>query len=163
MFDGVSKDLRYAFRQLAQSKGFTLTAVLTLALGIGANTAIFTLVDAVMLRSLPVADPERLYRLGDDDNCCVIGGTQSHFSIYAYPLYVYLRDHTPSSSRWRRSRAARPESASAAREAAQPGQRQCHLRTSSFPAITSRCSASVRSPAACLRPPTTGPARRRSQ
>ena len=95
MFNGVSKDLRFAFRQLAQSKGFTLTAVLTLALGIGANTAIFTLVDAVMLRSLPVADPQRLYRLGDDDNCCVIGGTQSHFSIYAYPLYVYLRDHTP--------------------------------------------------------------------
>jgi macrolide transport system ATP-binding/permease protein len=95
MFDGVSKDIRFAFRQLAQSTGFTLTAVLTLALGIGANTAIFTLVDAVMLRSLPVADPQRLYRLGDDDNCCVIGGTQSHFSIYAYPLYVYLRDHTP--------------------------------------------------------------------
>jgi predicted permease len=95
MFDSVSKDLRFAFRQLAQSKGFTLTAVLTLALGIGANTAIFTLVNAVMLRSLPVADPQRLYRLGDDDNCCVIGGTQSHFSIYAYPLYVYLRDHTP--------------------------------------------------------------------
>src|SRR5271154_1537897 len=88
-------DFKFAFRQLAQSKGFTLTAVLTLALGIGANTAIFTLVDAVMLRSLPVADPQRLYRLGDDDNCCVIGGTQSHFSIYAYPLYVYLRDHTP--------------------------------------------------------------------
>jgi predicted permease len=95
MFDGVSKDLRFAFRQLAQSKGFTLTAVLTLALGIGANTAIFTLVNAVMLRSLPVADPQRLFRLGDDDNCCVIGGIQTHFSIYAYPLYVYLRDHTP--------------------------------------------------------------------
>jgi macrolide transport system ATP-binding/permease protein len=95
MFDGVSKDLRFAFRQLAQSKGFTLTAVLTLALGIGANTAIFTLVNAIMLRSLPVADPQRLYRLGDNDNCCVMGGIQTHFSIYAYPLYVYLRDHTP--------------------------------------------------------------------
>jgi macrolide transport system ATP-binding/permease protein len=81
MFDGVSKDLRFAFRQLAQSKGFTLTAVLTLALGIGANTAVFTLVNAIMLRSLPVADPQRLYRLGDADNCCVIGGIQSHISI----------------------------------------------------------------------------------
>lgn len=91
----VFKDLRFALRTLSQSKGFTLTAVLTLALGIGANTAIFTLVHAVMLRSLPVADPQRLYRLGDDDNCCVLGGAQTHFSIYAYPLYLYLRDHTP--------------------------------------------------------------------
>jgi predicted permease len=95
MFDGASKDLRFAFRQLAQSKGFTLTAGLTLALGVGANTAIFTLVNAIMLRSLPVADPQRLYRLGDNDNCCVMGGIQTHFSIYAYPLYVYLRDHIP--------------------------------------------------------------------
>src|SRR5579863_7019614 len=95
MLDLTLQDLRFALRQLAQSKGFTLTAILTLALGIGANTAIFTLVQAVMLRSLPVADPQQLYRLGDDNNCCVMGGTQSHFSIYAYPLYVYLRDHTP--------------------------------------------------------------------
>ena len=94
MLDRTLQDLRFAVRQLAQSKGFTLTAVLTLALGIGANTAIFTLVHAVMLRSLPVADPQQLYRLGDDDNCCVIGGHQSHFSIYAYPLYTYLRDQT---------------------------------------------------------------------
>ena len=91
----VLKDFRFAFRQLLQSKGFTITAVLTLALGIGANTAIFTLVHAVMLKSLPVADPAQLYRLGDDDNCCVIGGLQRHFSIYSYPLYTYLRDHTP--------------------------------------------------------------------
>jgi predicted permease len=91
----VIKDLRFAFRQLLQSKGFTATAVLTLALGIGANTAIFSLVHAVMLKSLPVTDPALLYRLGNDDNCCVIGGRQSHFSIYSYPLYVHLRDHTP--------------------------------------------------------------------
>ena len=89
------KDFRFALRQLLQSKGFTVTAVLTLALGIGANTAIFTLVHAVMLKSLPVADPSQLYRLGDDDNCCVIGGLQSRFSIFSYPLYVSLRDHTP--------------------------------------------------------------------
>jgi hypothetical protein len=95
MLDLTLQDLRFAVRQLAQSKGFTLTAVLTLALGIGANTAIFTLVHAVMLSSLPVADPQQLFRLGDDNNCCVIGGHQSHFSIYAYPLYTYLRDQTP--------------------------------------------------------------------
>ena len=95
MPDRTLQDLRFAIRQLWQSKGFTLTAVLTLALGIGANTAIFTLIHAVMLRSLPVADPQQLFRLGADDNCCVIGGHQSHFSIYAYPLYTYLRDQTP--------------------------------------------------------------------
>ncbi|HLK64521.1 MAG TPA: ABC transporter permease [Bryobacteraceae bacterium] len=92
MLDHITRDLRFAIRQLVKSKGFTLTAIMTLALGIGANTAIFTLVHAVMLRSLPVADPGRLFRLGDGDNCCVNGGRQSHFSIYSYPLYLSLRD-----------------------------------------------------------------------
>src|SRR6185369_11767321 len=49
---------------------------------------------AVMLRSLPVAGPQQLVRLGDGDDCCVMGGRQAHFSIYAWPLYTYLRDHT---------------------------------------------------------------------
>ena len=89
------KDIHLAFRQLAHSKVFTTVALLTLALGIGANTAVFTLVHAVMLQSLPVADPSRLYRLGDTADCCVIGGHQERFSIYSYPLYLYLRDHTP--------------------------------------------------------------------
>src|SRR4051794_8991917 len=88
-------DFRLAVRQLAKNKAFTITAAVTLALGIGANTAIFTLVHAVMLKSLPVADPARLYRLGDGDNCCVIGGYQTRFSIYSHSLYEYLRDHTP--------------------------------------------------------------------
>ena len=52
-------DLRFAIRQLRRSKGFTLTAILTLALGIGANSAIFTLVHAILLKSLPVADPQQ--------------------------------------------------------------------------------------------------------
>jgi predicted permease len=72
--------------------------VITLALGIGANTAIFTLVDAVMLKSLPVANPNQLYRLGDVDNCCVIGGLQNRWAIYSYELYQRLRDHTPEFS-----------------------------------------------------------------
>ncbi len=58
-------DLKFALRQLLKFPGFTATVILTLALGIGANTAIFTLVHAVLLRSLPVADPSSLYRIGD--------------------------------------------------------------------------------------------------
>ncbi len=95
MFDVAINDIRFAFRQLAKHKGFTITAAVTLALGIGANTAIFTLVNGVMLKSLPVADPERLVRLGDTNDCCVVGGFRGRLSIFAYPLYTYLRDHTP--------------------------------------------------------------------
>jgi macrolide transport system ATP-binding/permease protein len=94
--DTAIQDLRLAIRQLANSKGFTITAILTVALAIGANTAIFTLLHAVMFQSLPVADPAQLYRLGDADNCCVIGGIQSRFSIFSYPLYLYLHDQTPA-------------------------------------------------------------------
>ncbi|HXJ91907.1 MAG TPA: ABC transporter permease [Terriglobia bacterium] len=92
------QDLRYGFRRLRQSPGFALVCVMTLALGIGANTAIFTLVDAVMLKSLPVANPSELYRLGDNDNCCVNGGFQGDWSLYSYPLYKQFRDHTPEFS-----------------------------------------------------------------
>src|SRR5215469_8990555 len=70
------QDLRYAVRRLRQSPGFVLVCIVTLAPGIGANTAIFTLVDAVMLKSLPVANPRQLWRLGDNNNCCVMTGTQ---------------------------------------------------------------------------------------
>ena len=88
-------DIRLALRQLAAAKGFSITALVTLALGIGANTGIFTLVHALMMKSLPVADPQRIIRIGDGDNCCVLGGLQGNFSIYSYPLYQYLREHTP--------------------------------------------------------------------
>jgi predicted permease len=89
------QDLRYALRQLRKSPVFTLTAVLTLALGIGANTAVFTLVHEVMLKSLPVADPAGLYRVGDKAECCVWGGFQKDWSIFSWPLYQYLQEHTP--------------------------------------------------------------------
>jgi predicted permease len=92
------QDVRYGIRMLAKKPGFTAAAVLTLALGIGANTAVFTLIHAVMLKSLPVANPSRLYRVGNDDNCCVIGGFQDNWGIYSYSLYRQFRDHTPEFS-----------------------------------------------------------------
>jgi hypothetical protein len=68
-YDNLFQDLRYGFRRLRQAPGFALVCVTTLALRIGVNTAIFTLVDAVMLESLPVQNPKELYRLGDNRNC----------------------------------------------------------------------------------------------
>ena len=93
-------DLKFAWRQLVKSPGFTLTAVLTLALGIGATTSIFTLVHAVLLKSLPVTKPEELYRIGDKVHCCMWGGyTQwEEFSLFNYELYKQFRDHTPAFS-----------------------------------------------------------------
>jgi predicted permease len=98
--DSVWQDLRYGLRMLRKSPGFTAAVVLTLALGIGATTAIFTLIDAVMLKPLPVANPRQLYRLGDNNNCCVMVGTQDggSFVLYSYQLYENLRDHTPEFS-----------------------------------------------------------------
>jgi predicted permease len=92
------QDLRYGLRRVRQSPGFTAVCVITLALGIGANTAIFTLLNAVMLKSLPVSKPGELYRLGNSDNCCVLGGLQDDWAIYSYPLYQQFRDHNPEFS-----------------------------------------------------------------
>jgi predicted permease len=87
--------VRYALRQFRQSPVFTTAAVLTLALGIGGTTAIFTLIDAVMLRSLPVGDPAALYRVGEGDDCCVEGGPQDRWGMFSYPLYERLKAETP--------------------------------------------------------------------
>src|SRR5260370_25223328 len=86
---------RYALRQFRMSPGFTAAAVLTLALGIGGTTAIFTLIDAVMLRSLPVADPATLYRIGDGDDCCVEGGPQDKWGMFSFPLFERLKAQAP--------------------------------------------------------------------
>ncbi len=88
-------DLRYAFRQFRQSPIFTLTAILTLALGIGGTTAIFSLIHAIMLRSLPVADPASLYRIGDGNDCCVEGGPQDNWGMYTFDLYRQLSAAAP--------------------------------------------------------------------
>jgi len=87
--------LRYSLRQFRRSPVFTAAAALTLALGIGGTTAIFTLIHAVMLRSLPVSDPSLLYRIGEGDDCCVEGGPQDRWGMYSFPLYERLKAETP--------------------------------------------------------------------
>jgi len=91
------QDVRFALRQLRKAPGFTLTAIITLALGIGANAAIFTLVHAVLLKNLPVADPKMLIRVGDKDDCCVNGGVPegNTYSLFSTQLYEHLRDNAP--------------------------------------------------------------------
>lgn len=91
----IIQDIRYALRQFRRSPVFTATALLTLAIGIGGTTAIFTMVNAVMLRSLPVADPASLYRVGDSSNCCVNGGPQDNWGLFTYALYERIREATP--------------------------------------------------------------------
>jgi predicted permease len=91
------QDFQYALRQLGKTPGFTTTAVLTLALGIGANAAIFTLVHALMMRNLPVADPRTLVRLGDTSDCCVNGGAPdgADFSLFSTEVYERLKKYAP--------------------------------------------------------------------
>jgi predicted permease len=91
----MGNDLRYALRQFWVARVFTVTAVLTLALGIGGTTAIFTLMHAVMMRSLPVGDPARLYRIGDGDACCVQGGPQERWGMFSFPLFERLKAEMP--------------------------------------------------------------------
>ncbi len=88
-------DLRYAIRQFRHSPAFTLTAILTLAIGIGGTTAIFSLIHTVMLRSLPVADPAGLYRIGSGDECCVTGAMQENWGLFSFPLFQRLKAAAP--------------------------------------------------------------------
>src|SRR5271165_1327988 len=85
----------YTLRQFRMSPIFTAAATLTLALGIGGTTAIFTMIHAVMLQSLPVSDPALLYRIGDGDDCCVEGGPQDRWGMFSFPLFERLKAETP--------------------------------------------------------------------
>jgi len=91
------QDLGYAFRQLRKMPGFTVTVLLTLALGIGANSAIFTLVNAILLHNLPVTDPATLIRVGDDDQCCVSDGWHDNgdYSLFATDTYYTFKKNLP--------------------------------------------------------------------
>ena len=97
-FVTIGRDLRQSLRRLRSSPGFTLVAILTLSLGIGANTAIFTLVEGFLLRSLPVADPASLYRIGDRNTCCYHANFEypdGDFDLFSYDLYQRFRQSAP--------------------------------------------------------------------
>jgi predicted permease len=95
--DKIARDLRFSFRSLLKSPGFALTAILTVALGVGANTAVFSVMNAVLLRSLPVADPTRLAYIRPS-NAPRRTGTINSRETLSYAVYETLRDQHPGLS-----------------------------------------------------------------
>ncbi|HXI30820.1 MAG TPA: hypothetical protein VNG89_20420, partial [Vicinamibacterales bacterium] len=90
-------DLRHTLRQLRRTPIVTATAIATLALGVGATTAVFTLVQQVMLRTLPVAQPDQLWRIGDAVRCCHANGyAQGNWSFFSWDAYTLFRRNTPA-------------------------------------------------------------------
>ena len=115
LWRGVSADVTLAVRRLLSAPAFTAVAVVTLAIGIGGNTAIFTLIDRLLFERLPVPRPAELHRLGDGGDCCVNTGLAGSYALFSYALYEHLRDSTPeftqlAPSQERQTRSARRRS-----------------------------------------------------
>jgi predicted permease len=105
----ISHDVFYALRQIRLAPVFAITVVLTMALGIGATTAIFSLIHSVMLKSLPVVDPKTLYRVGDGKACCVVALPQNNWGLYSYELFQRLQAATPEFEELTAFQAGRPQ------------------------------------------------------
>ena len=85
LLDDLGRDIRYAFRLFARQRTFAIVIVATLALGIGANTAIFSIIDGLLLRTLPVEDPERLAQL--------VAAPPSEQGSWTYPIWQEIQRH----------------------------------------------------------------------
>ena len=161
--DGIWRDLRRAVRQLRRSPGFTATAVVTLALGIGATTAIFTLLQQVMLQSLPVARPEQLWRVGAGVRCCYTNRySQNDWSLFSWEAYRLFRADTPGFENLAAFQIGDGNAGLAVRRAGSPAPAGTATASTS-PAISSARSAFRRGAAGCLPMPTTRKVRRRPQ
>ncbi|MBO0798559.1 MAG: ABC transporter permease, partial [Blastocatellia bacterium] len=93
----LKQDLRFGARMLLKQPGFSLTAILTLALGIGANAAIFTLLHAMLMKNLPVADPQTLVRIGDNNDCCESDGIPEgeNYSLFPTGAWRLMKENAP--------------------------------------------------------------------